>query len=194
MKTSFRSLFFAVAAAATVSVAAKGEDLTNCLYNNGLPIPARVCVTLRKVAERDAARQERSRAQQAASVQREQERKGAEQQRQDDYAEQARLRNEREAAGREARAAEAERERAAEEKANARIAKASAERDAGKKAACGDDYKNMRIGMALTRAQECVGKLKLTAQVNRADAVVSTYQGSGMLVNVINGKVVAWAK
>lgn len=59
---------------------------------------------------------------------------------------------------------------------------------------CGDDYKTPRIGMTIDRVKECVTSVKLTAQINRADGIVSTYQGGGAYFHVMDGRVVSWGR
>lgn len=78
-------------------------------------------------------------------------------------------------------------------KAEARAAEAAYNKkeDALKKE-CGDDYKKVRVGMAFSRIQKCVGKFKLTSQINRADGIVSTYENPKGYVHVIDGMVVSW--
>lgn len=65
---------------------------------------------------------------------------------------------------------------------------------AAAKAKCGADYKAPRIGMPITRAQECVTSMRVTAQLNRADGVVTTYQGGGAYFHVMNGLIVSWGR
>ncbi len=190
MKTALKFLLCAAASAVTVSADAKGEDLVNCTFSNGVPMTQKVCVHMRKIAERDA-RQEEER---QAAVERDHEQRAAVQAQESAAADQAAIRRAQEQAAIQAHTEALQREEVARQKTNAKVAKAKAEREADRKAACGGDYKNPRIGMAIERAQECVGALKLRAQVNQADGVVSTYEGSGMVARVIDGKVVGWAR
>ncbi len=120
-----------------------------------------------------------------------------------------RERRKEEAAQREAKIAEDRRKREAENaaaiertnkmlEANAREERAAqnaaAKREQEAKARCGDDYRQPKIGMSIARAQECVGKFRMTNQINRADGVISTYQGSGMYLHVMDNRVVSWGK
>lgn len=76
---------------------------------------------------------------------------------------------------------------------------AIADRQAAAKAAsvktkCGDDYKSPKIGMRLERVQECVVAVKLRSQLNRADGVVSTYEGGNAYFHIMDGRIVSWGK
>ncbi|MFP5473081.1 MAG: hypothetical protein ACLGJD_05525 [Gammaproteobacteria bacterium] len=94
-----------------------------------------------------------------------------------------------------ARAEEEERQRA---HADARAEEAVRRRAAASKSAmqskCGDDYKAPRIGMNIDRVRECVTSVRLTSQINRADGIVSTYEGGGAYFHVMDGRVVAWGR
>lgn len=59
---------------------------------------------------------------------------------------------------------------------------------------CGNDYKALRVGMPLFRANQCYGKFVLRGQINRADGVISTYVHGGTYANVMNGLIVSWGK
>ncbi len=59
---------------------------------------------------------------------------------------------------------------------------------------CGNDYKALRIGLPLFRANQCYGKFVLRGQINRADGVISTYVHGGTYANVMNGLIVSWGK
>ena len=85
---------------------------------------------------------------------------------------------------------EMEAERIADEKARA----AFSAKIAARKAECGGDFQSPRIGMSLERAKHCVGDLKLKAQVNRSDGVLSTFVVGNLYVHVMNGKIVSWAR
>lgn len=76
-----------------------------------------------------------------------------------------------------------------QDEAYARKAKARA---ATMKAACGNDYKKPRIGMTLGRIRQCISEVVLTAELNRADGVMSTYETSDARFYVTGGKLVAW--
>lgn len=70
----------------------------------------------------------------------------------------------------------------------------AASREAALKASCGTDYKAPRIGMSIDRAQQCVTVMRVTGQLNRADGVITTYQGGGAYFHVMDGRIVAWGK
>lgn len=61
-----------------------------------------------------------------------------------------------------------------------------------KKKACGKDYRKVRVGMTLSRVEQCFAKFRLMSQINRADGVMSIYEYGGGYVHVIDGRVVAW--
>jgi len=89
-----------------------------------------------------------------------------------------------------------EKRMAAEDRAQAAADRRAADKAAAVLAAtkerCGDDYKSPRVGMHIERVKVCVTAVRLTAQINRADGVVSTYQGAGAYFHVMNGVVVSW--
>jgi Rps23 Pro-64 3,4-dihydroxylase Tpa1-like proline 4-hydroxylase len=72
--------------------------------------------------------------------------------------------------------------------------KNAADNEAKRKALCGLDYRNIQIGMQITRAQQCVANFKITGQLNRADGVVTTYHSGRFYAHVMDGKIVAWGK
>jgi len=188
----FSIILLAVGAVAPFTAAA--NDLENCRYANGRSIEPRVCDVLRKHAQERAAAEARTQAQLAAARQREEERKAADAERKAAWQEELRVRREREEAERQARQEQLDREAEAERRAEAKAAKVAADKEAARKASCGADYRNIRVGMAITRAQECVANFKLTGQINRADGVVSTYQAGRMYAHVMAGKIVAWGQ
>jgi preprotein translocase subunit SecD len=79
---------------------------------------------------------------------------------------------------------ELKRERAASAKQQKQVAE--------KRAICGDDYQNPKIGMSLARLNQCVAKVKLVSQINRADGVVSTYQSGNLTVHAMDNLVISW--
>lgn len=191
---------------------AAGEDLVNCTYVNGNGMDPRVCTALRQVAARKAAQQaeadrraaverqdraaQQSEAASQATTVRQRQAEQYERQRAQEAERQAQA-DLRAAEWREkeaARKAEMAREQAIADKREAAQEKAAAEKLAALKARCGNDYKNPRVGMAIGRAQECVGRLKLTGEIKSTNGLVSIYEGSGIAAHVVDGKVVAWAK
>lgn len=87
-----------------------------------------------------------------------------------------------------------EKKERAENKAAQLREKAAQSKENAIKDKCGVDYKTPQIGMKISRANECVGKFRLSAQINRADGVVSTYEGNGMYLHVMDGHIVSWGK
>lgn len=173
---------------------AAGEDLVNCRWENGEVIKPPFCQKLRELAVRDARQIQRQGQRDAENLRIEEERKeqarirqAAEKQRWNAAEEERRLQAE---ASQKRMAAES----AAEEKQERIQAKKNADVVAAQKAQCGDDYRAPRIGMTLARAQQCVAKLRLTSEINRADGVVSTYTSGGMYLHVMQGKVVSWGR
>lgn len=65
---------------------------------------------------------------------------------------------------------------------------------AEKKAKCGEDYKRPRIGMSIDRVKECVTSVKMTGQLNRADGVITTYEGGNAYFHVMASRIVSWGK
>jgi hypothetical protein len=58
--------------------------------------------------------------------------------------------------------------------------------------ACGADFQRPQVGMALARAQQCVGDLVPVHQVQRTDGVATVYQAGPLYITALGGKVVAW--
>lgn len=57
---------------------------------------------------------------------------------------------------------------------------------------CGNDYKNLKVGMKLARVQKCVAEFFLRGQVRTKNGVVDHYTRGSAYLYVKNGKVVAW--
>lgn len=57
---------------------------------------------------------------------------------------------------------------------------------------CGADFRRPAIGQSIERFRLCVAEVELIGQINRADGVVSIYEGAGYTVHGMKGKVVAW--
>lgn len=70
----------------------------------------------------------------------------------------------------------------------------AAANEADRKARCLDDYKSPKIGMKITRWQECVTPMRVSGQINKADGIATQYVGAGYWANVMNGLVVAWGR
>lgn len=169
-------------------------SLAECKLANGRRMEERVCKetqqALAAVYEGERKRLERAAASRAEHERYEAERK----QREEEQArKQAQWAAERaaERARQEAEFQKQQAQRDAEERAEARRDAAAT---AARKAACGSDYANPRIGMTLERAQQCVGNYKLVGQLNRADGVVSTYLGPKRYLHVMGGQIVAWGE
>lgn len=59
---------------------------------------------------------------------------------------------------------------------------------------CGNDYKNLRVGMKLDRVQKCVAEFFLRGQMKTKKGVVDHYSRGGTYLYVKNGRVVAWGE
>lgn len=83
------------------------------------------------------------------------------------------------------------------EKAAARDAEIKAATDL-KKAACGSDYHQLRIGMTLQRVEECIGKFSLYSEVHKAEGLMqryrwcSSYSYNCTFFDLMDGKIIAW--
>ena len=62
------------------------------------------------------------------------------------------------------------------------------------KSRCGADYKTPRVGMTIDRVRACVGPVKVTGQVNRADGVATQYTYGSLWINVLHGYVISWGR
>lgn len=80
------------------------------------------------------------------------------------------------------------------EKADKAEIQAQGKRDAALRAKCGDDYKAPRVGMQIARAKQCVTAMRMTGQINRADGIVTTYEGGNSFFHVMEGRIVAWGR
>lgn len=85
-------------------------------------------------------------------------------------------------------------QRATEDAAIAAADKRTSQAEKTKKIQCGGDYKVPRIGMTIERAQQCVSPMRVTAQVQRADGVLTTYAGGDAYFHVMDGRILAWGR
>ena len=60
------------------------------------------------------------------------------------------------------------------------------------KSQCGDAYRRPSIGLSVEKFKLCVAPIREVGQLNRADGVVTTFQGSGYIVHAMSGRVIAW--
>jgi membrane protein involved in colicin uptake len=169
-------------------------DLQTCMFNNGLPMHPQSCESLRKRAAEQSLEQEKNKRRAAEN------RAIADKNREAAEAAQAieRARQDEERAAHKRKEAERiatfHREQDERDREYAAEIKAAEASEAKKKAACGTDYRNLQIGMQITRAQQCVASFKMTSQINRADGVISTYQSGRLYAHVMDGKIVSWGK
>jgi hypothetical protein len=173
---------------------AMDEDLKNCRYKTGIKIPADECEVFQRMerkkdeaAERARTQAEQSRAESAA-WQKERDDKAA----QDKVAYQARQRQEESELAERKRAYQAERD--ADDRSNELADRKAQARAATLKSACGADYLTPKIGMPIDRALQCTGKYRITAQLNRADGVITTYSGPSGYIHAMSGRVVSWGR
>jgi hypothetical protein len=184
------SLFASLAAQAL----AMDEDLTHCRYKTGIKMPPDECEAFQRMerkkeeaAERARLQSEQSRAAEAA-WQRERDAKAA----QDKLEHQARQEQEKRELAERQRGYQAKRE--AEDRRSELADRKAQARTTAIKSACGADYLTPKIGMPIDRALQCVGKYRVTAQLNRADGVITTYSGPGGYLHVMGGRVVSWGR
>lgn len=64
--------------------------------------------------------------------------------------------------------------------------------EAARQKECGDDYDQIRIGMQLSRIQQCVGEFFLRGQVETKYGIVDHYTRGATFLYVKDGNVVAW--
>jgi len=57
---------------------------------------------------------------------------------------------------------------------------------------CGTDYKKLRLGMKLSRAQKCVADFELVGETKLNGSTVSTYYRANTYLYVKNGEIVSW--
>jgi len=59
---------------------------------------------------------------------------------------------------------------------------------------CGDDYQNIKVGMKLSRVQQCYGEVFLRGQVKTKNGIVDQYGRGGLWLYVKKGRVIAWGE
>jgi hypothetical protein len=183
-----------LAALATPALAVQ-PDLAACRWpNTGLVIPAVECQAMREYQAKQVKEQAEREARSRAAAEEDAQRRAAEAQQRAEQ--QARYRAEYEArrAREDQRAAEY---RSATEKEDARYAAqqaAQAKAAAAVRRQCGADHGVVRVGMPFARVKQCAGPFRVTAEVNRRDGVLTTYQGQGKYVHVMEGQVVGWGQ
>lgn len=173
---------------------AMDENLRTCKHSTGVPMPADECALLQRLQVADEARLGRA-AQQAEAN------RAAEAQWRLEREEKAALaKREHEArlaqdlVDTKRRQAAFDAEVAEEQRAEAVATRKAQARASARQVACGSDYLNPQIGMSIQRAQQCVGTFKVSAQINRADGIVTTYQGARTYLHVMDGRVISWGR
>jgi hypothetical protein len=170
------------------------HDLVNCRYQNGSAMDQIDCQMVRKYFATEAdkkARTDAAIAKELAALEGDRLiRQAAEDKRKADWA----AMRERSDLEQSARRAAMEQQRVAEDKAQATADRRAATAVDTQKTKCGADYKAPRIGMSIDRVSACVTTVKLKGQLNRADGVVSTYEGGNAYFHVMDGKIVSWGK
>lgn len=194
MRHTLNIAILAIAATLCSGANAAPPDLENCRYQNGLPIDKIDCDALRRLQQAREAReaeQQRRAAEAYSRARAEQDDTQAKRREQEAQIEAARTERKKE---HEARMADLDAKRRADELAEAKADAAAAAREKARKLTCGADYKNPQVGMRIERAQECIAAMQVTAQVNRADGVLTTYVGGGAYFHVMDGRIVAWGR
>lgn len=188
MKKILVAVAVAAALGAPATATARGEDLVNCRWQNGMPLGQNVCASLRRAETEEREKKAREKEQLRQASEYEARRKEQEQAEKDRVLNIIRERDEQEAQIR----TKEEAEYAKYKQEEARREQRSADQTKVKKERCGTDYGSPRIGMTIERAQDCVGNFKLVSQLNRVDGVVSTYRAGRIHLHVMNGKIGAW--
>jgi hypothetical protein len=195
MKFVATAIMVFVASLSPYRVAAQGylqHDLVNCIWKGGQPMKERDCRIFRNQAAEDAASREHDRKLAEESERRSREAEAKRQEelerfkaRRDEILARENAEKEEARARTKASLDQSEREEAARERREAA-------NERSMKKTCGDDYRSPKVGMAIDRAKQCLGRLTLKGQVNRANGVISTYYGAGFFLHEMGGKVVAW--
>lgn len=181
----------AVPAAAIAQPSTYKHDLNACRFDNGRPMDQIECVAMRKYfAAEDAKRAKQTAYSAHANSAFEADKAAERDQRLAKQAEADAARAEHDAKMR----AELDQVRAKQEAEERAEAAQQARAVAAMKAKCGKDYKSPTIGMPITRAQECVTPMRVIAQLNRADGIVTTYEGGNAYFHVMDGRIVSWGK
>lgn len=189
-----RSMAAALLATSSLAAEAMDENLQNCRHRNGISMPADECAVFQRAARETDAAAERSKAQleeaRAANA--------AWQKERDDKAAQSKAENDERARQEQfemdARRKAYQAEREADDRRFEQSARQARVREELLKSTCGTDYQNPKIGMSIDRALQCVGRYRLTAQINRADGVVTTYTGKAGYLHVMGGRIVSWGR
>lgn len=198
LKILVASVCLVIGSASFAEDSPRSDDLENCLYKTGIRMDPRVCAALRRSEQRDMEIKKRQ-AEQLEESRRvyEESRAASKAKELEENKERERIyaeRSARDQAERETQKKRDDAERAKEDRQERAQEKKQADIVNAKKQVCGDDYGAPKIGMTLGRAQQCVSKFRLTSQVNRADGVVSMYNGGGFYLHVMDGRIVAWTR
>jgi hypothetical protein len=199
-------LFFVLV---TGSAFASGEDLVNCLHNNGNAMNPLDCELQRKIAAEDKAKEDVYQKQRDAD-------EAASKRRRADYDSGAnletchwntgteigekfceKLRKDQQEKERDAQhvreTAEAEIKRQKESDAIGRAFQLEQARElAAQKRKCGKDYRTIRIGMTIERLDECTAGASYVNETVTQDGVIETYRTRSSYVNVKNGKIISY--
>lgn len=195
MKTIVLAMFMLVFSNAVTAQSkwdADQQDLVNCRWKaTGEPIGTKLCNEFRAEVDRDRKYAEERRIRLESQREESARRTLKRQQEQRAISEETRQKWE---AQRQAEQEASKRETEEYERRDRAARKLADAREQAIKDKCGADYRQAKIGMSITRAQECVGKFRMTNQINRADGIVSTYQTAGMYINVMDDRIIAWGK
>lgn len=174
------------------------NDTVNCRWKDGRDMNARDCEFFRKLKASDeaeeAAHQARS---QARLAKQREEREAQEQAKAERIAADKKEREERHELEKQKNKTLAQQwaqedARIEREERQQQIKQQAVQADLKKR--CGNDYRRPAIGLTIDRFNLCVAAIKSTGQINRADGVITTFQGSGYIVHGMDGRVVAWTR
>lgn len=188
-------VFFVMVFSQMAAAQPADEDLENCIWaRSGEKMSDKTCNAFRAEVAADVAAKERAAAESKRFKLDQAERAAAQEQENKAVLENNKRLEDEWQAKKKADEAEDKRETQAYDRKERAAQKANATREQAIKDRCNADYKKPRIGMTIARAQDCVAKFRLTAELNRADGVVSTYEAGRTYLNVMDGHIVSWGK
>lgn len=72
--------------------------------------------------------------------------------------------------------------------------KAERDEQAAKKRQCGKDFEALRIGMSVSRFEQCTDGLVYVTDTVTKDGTVQTYRSTFYLIQVSNGKIISYTR
>jgi hypothetical protein len=163
------------------------HDTENCRWSDGRPMNERDCALFRRERAKYEEQQQR-----AADRQRQAEERralaaadrAAQQQAKRDAEERAYLEYQ------EAKAARDEEDRAY----RAKLEREEQDRELAQKKACGRDFQATRVGMKLSRFEQCTDGLAFITETVTKGRVVETYRSTFYLVHAVDGVIVGYTR